>query len=669
MTVDIERQSGVVIGRLNNPPVNALSAAVRSGLARALDEAEAAGVPLVLTGAPFSAGADVTEFGRPPVPPLLPDLLLRIERASVPVVAAIDGMALGGGLELALACDHRAAAPGARLGLPEVTLGLIPGAGGTQRLPRLIVAEAALRMITEGKPVSAEEGLLVGLVDAVSEDPLTAALQLARSGKRDRGAAADYPEADAFAQARAAMRERFPLEPARVAAVDAVEAATQMPLDEGLAEERRLFAAMMDTPASRGLRHAFAAERAAAKLPDHARDAAPLEVRTAAVIGAGSMGRGIALALARAGVSVTVVDRSRDALVAAEQANEAVRTRDVEKGRLDAMAAKAERSRIAYAEAMPKGAALYVEAVFEEAGVKRAVLEDAAEAGGAAAILATNTSYLDVDALADAVPDPSRVLGLHFFNPAHLMRLLEVIEGPRTAPDVLATGFALAKRMRKVPVRAGVCHGFIGNRCFQAYQREAGLMLLEGAAPERIDAAMRGFGMPMGPFEVLDLAGLDVGTSMRAACDPADYEPRGHAVHDALTGEGKLGRKSGEGFYRYEGRERTASARPAELAERLAAAHGVERRELSGDEIVDRCALAISLEGFRLLAEGIALREGDVDAVLLHGYGYPRARGRPLFYARERGLADVAERARAFAQTAPGGPRRWALPPQLTADS
>ena len=297
------------------------------------------------------------------------------------------------------------------------------------------------------------------------------------------------------------------------------------------------------------------------------------------------------------------------------------------------------------------------------------MLSDAAAAGGPDAIVATNTSYLDVDALAEAVPDPSRVLGLHFFNPANVMRLLEVVEGARTAPDVLAAAFALAKRMGKVPVRSGVCHGFIGNRCFQAYQREAGLMLLQGEAPARIDALMRGFGMPMGPFEVLDLAGLDVGTAMRAARDPAEYEPRGHAVHDALTAAGKLGRKSGEGFYRYADGERKPSDLPVTLAERLASEHSIARTALTDDEIVDRCALALSLEGFRLLAEGIAAREGDVNAVLLHGYGYPRARGGPLFYARERGLAAVAERARGFAAAAPGGARWWALPPQLTGDS
>lgn len=668
MVVRTERTGGVVVATLSNPPVNALSASVRQGLARALDEAEAAGVPLVLTGAPFSAGADVTEFGRVPTPPLLPDLLVRIEDSDVPIVCPMTGMALGGGLELALACDWRAAAPGTKLGLPEVTLGLIPGAGGTQRLPRLIGTSAALDVIAGGKPVTAEDAP-AGLVDEVSDDPLAAAIRLAGRGRRERARAADDPGAEVFDDRRAAMRARYPLEPARIAAVDAVQAATRLPLADGLAEERRLFAAMMDTPASRGLRHAFAAERAAAHLPEHAKGAEPREVSTAAVIGAGSMGRGIALALARAGVAVTVVDRSGDALGAAKEANEAVRAKDVAKGRLSGEAAEAERSRIAYAEALPRGADLYVEAVFEEAGVKRAVLADAAEAGGPRAVIATNTSYLDVDTLAEAVPDPSRVIGLHFFNPAHIMRLLEVIEGTRTAPDVLATGFALAKCMGKTPVRAGVCHGFIGNRCFQAYQREAGLMLLEGAEPERIDALMRGFGVPMGPFEVLDLAGLDVGTTMRAARNPADYEPRGHAVHDALAAEGRVGRKSGEGFYRYEGGERAPSERPAALARELAEEHSVPARALTEDEVVDRCVLAISLEGFRLLHEGIAVREGDVDAVLLHGYGYPRARGGPLFYARERGLDAVAERARQFASTVPGGERWWALPPQLTGDS
>ena len=669
MAVTTQRKDGVLVATLDNPPVNALSAAVRQGLAAALDEAEAAGLPLLLTGRPFSAGADVTEFGQTPVPPLLPDLLARIEASGVAVVAAIEGLALGGGLELALACDWRVATPDTKLALPEVTLGLIPGAGGTQRLPRLIGTEAALDMVAGGKPVSGERAGALGVADEVADDVLVAAMRLAGRGKRARPANADDPGAGAFNERRAAARARYPLEPARLAAVDAVQAATRMPLVEGLAEERRLFAGLMATPASRGLRHAFAAERAAAKLPDHARGATPREVASAAVIGAGSMGRGIALALARAGVAATVVDRSADALSAAEEANDAVRARDVAKGRLTEADAKAERGRLAYAGAMPAGADLYVEAVFEEAGVKRAVLAAAAEAGGPGVVIATNTSYLDVDALAGAVPDPGRVLGLHFFNPAHVMRLLEVVEGARTAPDVLATGFALAKRMGKVPVRAGVCHGFIGNRMFQAYQREAGLMLLEGAGVERIDQLLRAFGMPMGPFEVLDLAGLDVGTSMRAARDPADYEPRGHAVHDALTAEGRLGRKSGGGFYDYDGRQKAVPGRPAALARELADRHGIARRGLSDEEVTDRCALALSVEGFRLLHEGIALREGDVDAVMLHGYGYPRARGGPLFYARERGLDAVAERCAEFARTVPGGKRWWALPPQLTGDS
>lgn len=666
MAVTLSENDGVLKAAIDNPPVNALSQPVRAGLAEALlrleDDVTLRGMVITSAAPPFSAGADVREFGASPQPPHLPDLCLAIESASKPVAAAIVRYALGGGLELALAADWRAATPGARLGLPEVELGLIPGAGGTQRLPRVAGSDAALSMIVGGKPIDAEAAQEAAIVDMVDADPVAAAASLLVRGKRTRNTHASPPGPSKLDELEALIARKYRLEPARRAALEAVLAASRTALSDGLAEERRIFLDLKASPQSLGLRHAFRAEREATRLPSRLKGAGTRSVESAVVVGAGAMGRGIGYALARAGIPVTITDTSRTAAERARGEIAAIRDTDVARGRLSAEAGAALADRLAFDTALPARADLYVEAVFEDPGVKRDVLGAMAEAGGPEAILATNTSYLDIDSLAEDIPQPERVLGLHFFNPAHVMRLLEVVEAARTAPDVVATGFALARRLGKMPVRASVAFGFIGNRIFQAYQREAGLMLLEGASVDAIDRALTDFGMPMGIFETLDLAGLQVGTSMRRTRDPGDYDTRAFAVHDSLSGEGRTGRRAGEGFYSYAAARAEPSSRVGELAAHHAAEFGIPRRTIDADEVVSRCILAMGVEGLRAVADRIADSEEAVDAVMLHGYGFPRVRGGPIFHARQVGLETVRRWIDAILAETAARAEDWALP-------
>jgi 3-hydroxyacyl-CoA dehydrogenase len=669
MAVTLSITGRILRAAIDHPPVNALSQEVRAGLMEALARLEREdldGLVLESVEPPFSAGADIREFAAPPKEPHLPDVLERMAASPKPIAAAIRGLAFGGGLELALVADWRAAAPGTRFGLPEVNLGLIPGAGGTQRLPRLVGGDAALRLIVSGKPVTSEEAVRIGLVDVEDDDPAEAAIHLLERGKRPRPEAASAPSDEALAGTNDLIAQRHRLEPARKAAVDAVLAASGMTLSEGLDFERKTFLALKETPEARGLRHAFKAEREAAKLPAHAAGADAPHIQSAVVIGAGAMGRNIAYAFAKAGLDVTLTDRSAETLGDAKDSLAALASRDAAKGRIRDQGAVLDR--LLYEGGLPAGADLYLEAVFEDAKVKAGVMAEMAEAGGPAALVASNTSYLDLDELARAVPNPERVVGLHFFNPAHIMRLLEVVEGAATSAETLKASFELAKRMGKLPVRAGVAHGFIGNRIFQAYQREAGLMLLEGAGIDVIDQAMRNFGMPMGIFETLDLAGLQVGTAMRKARDPGTFDRRAFAVHDALTEEGKTGRRAGEGFYTYRDGLAEPSARPLEIAATLAREFGIARRDVTGDEAAERCALAMAVEGFRAVQDATAATEDAVDTVMLHGFGFPRTRGGPLFHARSLGLHHLSERAGSYGRATSSRPEHWALPPQLTAD-
>ncbi len=645
--VTIRREGDVAVVTIDNPPVNAASSAVRAGIVRAVAETEAdpavRAVVLACAGRTFVAGADISEFGQPPVEPSLPDAILAIEGATRPWVAAIHGTALGGGLELALGCHHRIATDGARFGLPEVTLGLIPGAGGTVRLPRLIAPTEALRMVAEGKPIAAVRAAEIGLVDAIAEgELLPAALQVAAK-------AADRPlpmaltqrppaagiDADFEAAAeRILARARGQTAPAE--AVAALRDAVTLPAAEALASERRRFVLLRDGPQSRALRYVFAAERAAGKLPGLA-GLTPLPTATVGVIGGGTMGAGIAAAVLLSGRAVVMIERDAAAL---ERGLDTVRghlANSLKRGLIDAAGNAAHLARLSgatdYAALAP--ADLVIEAVFEDMAVKRAVFGELDRAARPEAILATNTSYLDVNLIAAAVGDPGRVVGLHFFSPAHVMKLVEVIRSDAVRDDVLATALAFARDLGKIAVPSGVCDGFIGNRIMSAYRREADYMLADGALPQEIDAAMTGFGFPMGVFAMQDLAGLDIAWAMRkrraATRDPAE---RYVAIADRLCELGRFGRKTGGGWYDYAG---AGAGTPSPVTERLILEEldrqGVARRPFSADEIMPRLLEVMQAEGRTILAEGIAASPEAIDVVMVNGYGFPRWRGGPMYLA------------------------------------
>ena len=666
-TVNYELDGEVAVITVDDAPVNALSHAVRTGLVEAIGRLEADGGAraAVIVGADglFIGGADIAEFGKPPREPLLPAVVARIEAAEKPVVAAIHGSALGGGLEVALGAHHRLAMPGASLGLPEVKLGLIPGAGGTQRLPRLVGTEAALAMVTGGAPVSAEDALGSGLVDRLGEgdDPVAAGVDFARellangAGVRRTG---ELPKPEPDPERFAAWRERVGAkargEVAPLVAIDAVEAATRLELADGLAEERRLFGSLMDTPQRAGLIHAFFAERRVAKLPE-LEGVEPRPIERVGVVGGGTMGAGIATAAVLAGLGVTLVERDEGAALAAG----ATIARNLEaaerRGKLDAqrmrrildggLATGVDARELA-------GCDLLIEAVFEDMDAKRAVFAELDRVAKPGAVLATNTSYLDVDAIAAATSRPEDVIGLHFFSPAHVMKLLEVVVAERTAPEVVATAFALAKRLGKVAVRAGVCDGFIGNRLLARYRAAADHLVLDGASPYQVDRALVAFGFPMGPYAVADLAGLDIGYATRQR-KAADRHPRDRVPTwaDALYRLGRLGQKTGRGYYLYEEGDRRGREDP-ELEGLVAEAReaaGVAPRPFTDEEIVRRYLAAMIDEGARVVDEGIARRPLDVDVTLVHGYGFPRHRGGPMHYADRRGIDRTVADLREFA--------------------
>jgi 3-hydroxyacyl-CoA dehydrogenase len=668
-----ERRDKVLVVTLDHPPVNALSAAVRRGLldalqAAAVDPAVAA-VLIVGAGRNFIAGADIREFGKPPLPPLLPEVCQAIEDCAKPVVVALHGAALGGGLEIALAAHYRLAVPGAKLGLPEVLLGLLPGAGGTQRAPRLIGAQAALDLMLSGRHVGAEEAHRLGLVDRVahSDDTLAEGLAYAQEllaagapvrRTRDAQALADRASAQAAldaARAETTRRARGLFSPPKI--VDAVEAALTLPFDAGLRRERELFAACLDSPRRAGLVHAFFAEREAAKAPE-ARGATPRPIARVGIVGGGTMGAGIAVAVLDAGLPVTLIERDAAALERGRAHVEKVYAGLVAKGRLTPAAQTERLARLhggTTYDALAQ-ADLVIEAVFEDMAVKQAVFAELSRVCKPGAVLATNTSYLDIDALAAGTPRAADVIGLHFFSPANLMKLLEVVVPAQVDPAVVASAFAFAAKLRKTPVRAGVCDGFIGNRVLAVYRTAADYLMEDGASPYQIDRAVRAFGFPMGPFQVVDLAGGDIGWATRKR-RAATRDPRARyvAISDRLCERGWFGQKTGRGYYRYPDGARAGVPDPeveaivaAERAER-----GVTPRAFSDAEIVRRYLAAMINEGANVVHERIALRPLDVDAVFLHGYGFPRYRGGPMHYADTLGLDRVLADIREFAREDP----------------
>jgi len=661
-----DRNIGVIT--VNNPPVNALSQAVRQGLLDAVrtaasDDTEA--VVIHCDGRTFIAGADIKEFGKPRAEPLLPDLLNEIEASEKIIVAALHGTALGGGFETALSCHYRIALDSAKVGLPEVKLGLLPGAGGTQRVPRLAGVEASLELILSGTSIPAGRGAEIGLVDkVVSSDLETGALV-----RRTSELAAENVDSSVFDAVSAGLEKRARGQTAPSRIVECVHNAMTMPFADGQKRERELFTECMQDPQSAALQHMFFAERVALKVAGLSDDAPIRDVKSVGIIGGGTMGGGIAMSFANAGIPVTLVEINDEALQRGLTIIDKNYAGSVKRGKLSD--GKAAECRGLISGATDYGALgdvdLVIEAVFEDPELKKDIFARLDKACKRGAILATNTSYQDVNEIAAATMRPRDVLGMHFFSPAHIMKLLEVVRADKTADDVLTTVMALAKRIRKVAVVSGVCYGFIGNRMLQGYFREAQLCLVEGGLPESVDAALYDWGMAMGPISVGDLAGLDVGYKARQAQPEEERgDPAAYRVPDVLVEAGRLGQKSGKGFYTYDADTRKKSSDPEVQAiiEREADALGIERRPIDADEIVDRLIYALVNEGLRILEEGIAQRPGDIDVVYVYGYGFPAWRGGPMHYADAIGLDKVLARIEEFRERF--GDENWTPAPLLT---
>ncbi|MGI4858362.1 MAG: 3-hydroxyacyl-CoA dehydrogenase NAD-binding domain-containing protein, partial [Janthinobacterium lividum] len=647
-----EMDGEVLVVTINHPPVNALSVPVRQGLIDAMDLAQASSeVKAVIVrgqGRAFCGGADIREFGRV-VSLGTRDVCARMENCTKPVVAAIHGVALGGGMEIALAAHHRIGTPNARLGLPEVSLGLLPGGGGTQRLPRLVGAKAALEIMLSARHVSAAEALALGLLDRLADDEeiLAPALVYVRSLLRDaaplrrtcQGEGLDdraRAEADIAAVREETNRKgRGLFAPGLI--IDAVQAALDLPFAEGIETEKRLFQRCMDSPQRAGLVHAFFAEKDVVKVPEASR-AKPLRIASVGVVGGGTMGAGIAVSLLDAGFPVTMVERDDEGLARGKHHIESVYASLIKRGRLTEEAANERLSRLSGSVdyASLHVADLVIEAVFEDMDVKHAVFGALDAVCKRSAILATNTSYLDVNAIAAAVSNPGRVIGLHFFSPANIMKLMEIVVPASASDETVATAFDVAKRLKKIAVRAGVCDGFIGNRLLAVYRAAADHMMEDGASPYQIDAAMREFGFAMGPFQVMDLAGGDIAWATRKRrATTRDPRTRYVQIADRLCERGWFGQKTGRGFYLYPDGARAGTEDPEveEIIKAERARAGIAPRTFTNDEIVRRYLAAMINEGANVVDEGIALRPLDVDVTLVHGYGFPRHRGGPMHYA------------------------------------
>ncbi|GAA4478240.1 3-hydroxyacyl-CoA dehydrogenase NAD-binding domain-containing protein [Enteractinococcus fodinae] len=670
-TVTLEIVDAVAVIEIANPPVNGLGDTTRKGLSDALAQAFAddAVTSVAITGAGrgFSGGADVRQFNTPAATaePGLRTIFAQITAAEKPVVAAIHGFALGGGLELALACHYRIAQEGASIGLSEVNLGLIPGGGGTQRLPRLIGANKALQLIRKGASLDATKAKDLGVVDAVfTGDPAEAArtfLAEKTSSTQDHPVLDELPTAAAdgadFEAARAEAKKNRRNGRAELAAIDAVEKSLSLPIEAGLDAERALFADLIDGPESKALRYLFFAERMTPKLASVPKDTPIRDIKTAGVIGSGTMGVGIAISLANAGIAVTLIDKSAEALDKATERIAGIYESSAKKGRLTAAEAEENKNRIVTATdySSLNDVDLIIEAVFEDLDVKQSVFKEISQIARPDTILATNTSRLDVNKIADVTTKPENVIGLHFFSPAHVMRLLEVVQADRTSDEVLVSSMKLGQRIGKQPVLSQVCDGFIGNRMLSPYRRETDLLLEAGATPQQVDAALTDFGMAMGPFAVSDLAGLDIGEAgretFRQTADPVLLESDSE-ISTILVEAGRYGQKTGAGYYRYEEGNRTPQPDPYvdEVIEQAAAKKGVQRREVSDEEIVERSMLALINEGAKLLDEGIAQRASDIDVVWTSGYGFPAYRGGPMYYATTLGLEHVVSKMREFQQ-------------------
>ncbi len=672
--VRTSKDGDLLVVTIDHPPVNAISVDVRRGLMAAMDEADAdatvKGVLLLGAGRAFIAGADIREFGRPPMHPILPEVCNRIEACTKPVVAAIHGPALGGGLEVAMAAHYRLAMPDAKLGLPEVQLGLLPGSGGTQRAPRLMGVEAAVNLMLSGRHMKAQEALDCKLVDQLGEgtDVRQAGLAYARELLANGAPVRRTRDFDAIKvgydhqielldkmQKDVEKKSRGLFSPLKV--IEAVRAGLQMPFDQALAHERQLFLQCIDSPQRAGLIHAFFAEREVLKVPE-VKNVAPRPVASVGVIGGGTMGAGIAVSVLDAGLPVTMIERDDEALARGRHNVEKVYNGLIAKGRMTEQAKAQVMARFStntHYDALAQ-ADLVIEAVFEDMSVKKAVFAELDRVCKPNAVMATNTSYLDIDEIAGSISRPQDVIGLHFFSPANIMKLLEIVVPEQVNADVVATAFGLATQLKKVPVRAGVCDGFIGNRILAVYRAAADHMMEDGCSPYDIDAAMREFGYPMGPFQVSDLAGGDIGWATRKR-RAATRDPKARYVQiaDRICERGWFGQKTGRGYYLYPEGSRTGVPDPEVLqiidAERARA--NIQPRALTPEQIVRKYMAAMVNEGANVVHQGIALRPLDVDVTFVHGYGFPRYRGGPMKYADMVGLENILADIQAFAKQDP----------------
>ena len=679
-----EADGDILVITIDNPPVNALRQGVRAGLIAAVDalEADSALVAGVVTGAgrAFIAGADITEFGKPPLEPDLNASINRIEGAAKPVVAAINGVALGGGLEVALGCHARIAHPHAKVGVPEVHLGIIPGAGGTQRLPRVAGVEAALDMTTTGKHVPAAKAMSLGIVDGVDEDCVGAAKDKARAlaaaGSWTVVSALPNPTAPEgfFDTARAAIEKKARGQMSPILCLEAVKASTELPFADGMQRERELFVEGLTSDQSRGLIHAFFGEREVAKIPGLDPEATPRDVKTAAVIGAGTMGGGIAMCFANAGIPVTVLEQSQEALDKGLGVCRKNYENTAKKGRLTAEQVEERMALLNGSTDMNDLADvdIVIEAVFENMAVKKDIFAKLDAVCKPGCVLATNTSTLDINEIASVTERPEDVIGMHFFSPANVMRLLENVRGDKTADDVILTAMNMGKRLGKVSVLVGVCDGFVGNRILHEYIRWASILLEDGCLPEQIDKVWTDFGMPMGPFAMSDLAGLDVGYRIRKEQE-ATRSSNVRYVHiaDKVVEMGRLGQKTGGGFFDYIDGSRVPVPNADVTALVIAESErkGIERQTFSDDEILDALTDLMTNEGAKILEEGIAMRPVDVDITYIYGYGYPAYRGGPMHRADAVGLAEALARIKArYEETGDHSWKPAALLEQLVAE-
>ena len=671
MQVTMRSENHIGYVTLSNPPVNAIGQVLRMGLLEAVRWAERGRLDRVIVsgaGGVFAAGADAKEFDAAPQEPHLPEVLNAIDESFVPWIAAIEGVALGGGAEIAMACRMRIMAPGARIGLPEVTLGVIPGAGGTARLPRLVGLQKAVEMITTGKPIGAQEACSAGLVHTVEDDPIEAAFLVNSEALGCIVPTWEYHapahDADLFRMARENLQAKMPGQEAPVRALAVIEAGLALPFHAALAHERRVFLELKTGSQSKALRHLFFAQRAA-KAPAHLKGAA-LEVQHAVVVGGGTMGAGIAYALVSSGVQVTILEADADGLKRAEDNIGKIIAASLSRGMIDAARAADLRSRLTLSTEYSQAATaqLAIEAAFEDMAVKQEILGKLDAVLSADAVLATNTSYLDLNEMAAPLMDPTRVIGLHFFAPAHIMKLLEIVQGAQSSDRAMATGYALAKRLGKVPVRAGVCDGFIGNRILARYREAADTVFMDGSTPWEVDDAMVEFGYAMGPYEAQDLSGLDIAYANRqrqaATRDPnRRYIP----IADRMIELGKLGRKTSAGWYRYPGGGgKVEDPIVADLAIEEAHFSGITRTDYSSQEIRQRLVLAMINEAADILDAGIAQSAGDIDLVTVFGYGFPRWRGGLMHYADSLGVEKIVAQLEILAQE---DPVAWKVSPFL----